>query len=98
MSKKHLCLLDATTVCSVARTMPRCWREDQQRLVVKLGETKIKAMQVRANISLNILSDITISLKKNQKYALRDLYFMVRYTPEFRHFDRVSRSHSGEIG
>jgi hypothetical protein len=64
---------------------------------VKLGETKIKAMQVRANISLNILSDISIITKKNQEYALRGLYFMVRYTPEFRHFDRASRSRSGEV-
>ena len=54
-------------------------------------------MQVGANISLNILSGIAISHKKNQEYALRGLYFMVRYTPEFRHFDRASRSHSGEV-
>jgi len=78
--------------------MPSCWREDQQRLlVVKLGETEIKAVRVRANISLNILSDIAISFKKNQEYALRGLYFMVRYTPEFRHFDPASRSHFGEV-
>ena len=65
---------------------------------MKSGETKIKAMQVRANISLNILSDIARSFNIIQEYALRGFYFMVRYTPEFRHFDRVSRSHSGEIG
>jgi hypothetical protein len=90
-------LLDATTVCSVARAKPLCWREDQQPLVVKLGVTKIKAAQVRANISLNILSDVEILLKKIQEYALRGLYFMVRCTPEFRHFDGEGRSHSGEI-
>jgi len=56
MSKKHFLLLQATTVCSVARMMSLCWREDRPRLVVKLGEIKSKAAQVWANISLNILS------------------------------------------
>jgi hypothetical protein len=46
MSKKHLCLLAATTVCRVARMMPLCWRKDQQRLVVKRGEIKSKVAQV----------------------------------------------------
>ena len=78
-SKKHFLLLDATTVCSVARMMLLCWREDRRRLVVRLGEIKSKAAQVWANITLDTLSDTRKIIQRKFKNMLcAALYFMVR--------------------
>ena len=74
-SKKDFLLLDATTVCSVARMMLLCWREDRRWLVVRLGEIKSKAAQVWANITLNTLSDILRLFRENSRICFARLLF-----------------------